>query len=129
MDVDAPFTVNAFQSFLNEDKLMGVECRDCGMLYLPPKPLCSSCGSQNLTWREFAREGSVEAFTIIHIAPKRLIEEAPYVVAIVRIDNGPRITGRILGVETPEQVEVGSRVKVEFLQEEDGKKLAFKILR
>lgn len=127
MEIDKPFTVRAFHDLLNEEKLMGVECRDCGMFYLPPKPVCSSCGSRNLTWRDFAEEGTVEAFTVVHVAPKELMKEAPYVVAIVRLDEGPRISGKLLGVDAPEQVEVGSRVRVEFVKEEDGKYLAFRL--
>ena len=128
MEETKPFTSKIFHDFLNEEKLMGVKCKDCGKLHLPPKPVCPSCGSQNLTWLNVNGVGSIEAFTIVHVPPKRLAEAAPYIVAIVRFDQGPRISGRVIGTNAPEQVQVGSRVKIEFAKEEDGKNLAFKLI-
>lgn len=37
------FTVNSFNKYLGEKKLMGSKCKKCGALYLPPRPLCQSC--------------------------------------------------------------------------------------
>jgi uncharacterized OB-fold protein len=56
----------------------------------------------------FAGEGRVATFTVIRYPPKGFEEEAPYIVALIDIDDGPRIIGRILA--KPGEVEVGSAV-------------------
>ncbi len=35
--------------------------------------------------------------TVIHSAPQAFLTEAPYQVAIVTLDDGSRVTGRIIG--------------------------------
>jgi len=110
-----PFTIDSFYEFLAQGKLMGARCRACGRLMVPPRPLCPDCYSDDLEWVELRGEGTVEAYTVIHVAPAKLAEEAPYIVALVRLDEGPVIPGRLRGVE-PEHIEVGLRVKLEVEQ-------------
>jgi len=108
-----PFTIDSFYKLLGEGKLMASRCRSCGKLLVPPRPLCPSCYGTDMEWVELKGEGTVESFTVIHVAPPQFAEEVPYVVALVRLDEGVRLPGRLVGVE-PEKVKVGMRVKVEF---------------
>ena len=41
--------------------------------------------------------GTVYSETVVHLAPPAFAAEAPYQVAIVALDDGSRITGRIEG--------------------------------
>jgi len=43
------------------------------------------------------RTGSVYTETVVYSAPEAFINEAPYQTAIVSLDGGGRVTGRILG--------------------------------
>ena len=104
------FTVKDFFGFLRQGRLMGVKCLDCGELMLPPRPICKGCGSGNLEWVELKGRGKVEAFTVIHVAPSRFKPEAPYLLVIVKLDEGPRITARLTGC-SPEKVSVGLPVE------------------
>ena len=52
--------------------------------------------------------------TIVHLAPPAFQADAPYQVAIVTLDDGTRVTGRIEG----ERVSIGDTV--EALAERDG---------
>ncbi|MBM3813193.1 MAG: OB-fold domain-containing protein [Acidimicrobiia bacterium] len=51
--------------------------------------------------------GVVYTETVVHSAPEALVAEAPYQIAIVWLDNGGRLTGRIAG----EAVKIGDRVE------------------
>ena len=41
--------------------------------------------------------GTVYTETVIYSAPEAFVQDAPYQVAIVTLDGGGRVTGRILG--------------------------------
>ncbi len=52
------------------------------------------------------KSGSVYTETVIYSAPEAFTADAPYQTAIVSLDGGGRLTGRILG----ERVSIGDRV-------------------
>ncbi len=129
----APFTVASFNQFLNEKKLMGTRCTQCGQLYLPPRAICPHCFSEQLDWVELAGKGKLGAFTIIYVGPTPMVNagysrENPYVSGIVELDEGVKISAQILGVDAkhPEMIHVGLPVSVDFVQRGEQNYLAFK---
>jgi uncharacterized OB-fold protein len=60
-----------------------------------------------------ARDGVVYTETIVHAAPEQYAADAPYQLAIIELDDGVRITGRIL-----ERTQIGDRVR--FVEERNG---------
>ena len=114
----APFTIDSFYAYVREGRLMGARCLSCGRLLVPPRPVCPSCYGSEFEWVELSGEGVIESYTVIHVAPPRFQEEAPYIVAVVRLKEGVKLPGRLVGVE-PEGVKVGMPVRVEFVPEAD----------
>jgi uncharacterized OB-fold protein len=49
-------------------------------------------------------------------------------VGVVRLDDGPSISGLILDVGSEDEVSVGSRVKAEFISEGDRVSLCFRLI-
>ena len=94
-------------------------CADCGALQHPPGPICRDCGSSDLAPDRVAGKGVVVGFTVNHHRWSPAFPP-PYVVAIVALDEDPRIrlTTNLVGVD-PSEVEVGQRVEVRFEQVED----------
>jgi hypothetical protein len=41
--------------------------------------------------------GTVYTETVVHLAPEAFAKDAPYQVAIVTVEDGSRVTGRVLG--------------------------------
>jgi uncharacterized OB-fold protein len=116
-----------FNQLLKEGKLMGVRCKDCESLYLPPRPMCTSCHSSEMVWMEMPLKGHLAAFTTIHIAPTAMIEagygrDNPYCSGIVELENGLSISAQILGVDAnqPGEIEIGTPVKAEFIKRGEG---------
>ncbi|WP_456469442.1 Zn-ribbon domain-containing OB-fold protein [Archaeoglobus sp.] len=107
--------VDFFNALLG-GKLIGQKCGDCGSYTCPPKATCDNCGSRNLEEVEMSGKGRIMTFTTTYVAPAGYSEEAPYTVAMVELDEGPWIVGRIdLPVEEIErlgQALVGARVSV-----------------
>ena len=123
------FSNASYQLHLNEHKLVGVRCRSCNTLYLPPRPICPNCHSDDISWEKLSHEGELAAFTIIHIAPTVMIEagygrDNPYCSGIVKRLDGPSISAQILGVDVnhPETIKIGTHLKAEFLERKAGEK-------
>ena len=122
----ADFTVKAFHDFLKENRIMGSRCRDCGVIQLPPRPICPHCGGRDLDWVELKGAGVVQAYTVITVPLTRMIERCPYAVGVVKLEGGPSVSGQILGVTEGDEISVGSRVKAEFVKEDERVTLCFK---
>ena len=135
MTGDKEVNSSSFYQFLSENKLMASRCKKCHALYLPPHPICTKCYSSDMEWVQMKGEGKLAAFTVITVGPTCVIAEGydrnnPYLVGIVKLDEGPKICGRIQGIDTrsPEKIKVGTPVKIEFTEQPAGKRpyLVFK---
>ncbi|ODU07255.1 MAG: hypothetical protein ABS81_01775 [Pseudonocardia sp. SCN 72-86] len=91
-------------------RLLVQACHDCAWVQLYPRTLCARCWSENVDWRASAGTGTVYAFTIIEIPGHPAWQGAPYAVAIVQLDEGPRLLSGILD-QPPYLVHVGQRVR------------------
>ncbi len=122
------FTNASYNQYLAQKKLMGSRCSKCGAKYAPPRPICPEChGSAGMEWVEYSGKGKLAAFTAISVAPTFMAAQGlgknnPYVCGVVQLEEGPRITGRILGVDgkKPESIEVGTAVQLEILERTEG---------
>jgi len=125
----------SFYQFLTEKKLMASRCKKCQALYLPPHPICIKCHGNEMEWVEMKGKGKLATFTAIAVGQSRTIEEGysrdnPYLVGIVELDEGPKVSGRILGIDAkkPENIKVGTPLTVEFTEQGEGRNcfVAFK---
>jgi uncharacterized protein len=103
----------AYLDGLKAGKLVVQRCDSCGHHQLYGRALCSKCGA-DVIWVDASGLATVYSFTVIrqnHSRPWR--EMLPYVVALVDLDEGPRIMTNIVGCE-PEAVSIGMKVKARF---------------
>ena len=122
-------TVEEYLQNIQDGKFKAYKCVDCGMVIAPPSGSCYGCGSSKMEWTEVSGKGKLVSFTVIHIAPDEFAEEAPYYIAIVELDEETRVSARLLGYDPlkPEEVKLGSDVKLEYEIIESGRKyLAFR---
>ncbi len=103
-----------------ERRLLIRKCNACGALHFMPRHLCPACWSDQLEWVEAKGTGSVHSFTIIRRAPMAAFApRAPYVLALIDLDEGPRMMANVLG-EDALSVRIGDRVKVTFEERGEG---------
>lgn len=122
-------TVEKYLKNIEEGMFKAYRCVDCGMIIAPPSGSCYGCGSNNMEWAEVSGKGKLVSFTVIHIAPDEFTEEAPYYVAIVELEEGTRVSARLLGFDPlkPEDVKLGIALKLDYEKGKSGKTyLAFK---
>ena len=101
-----------FWQACSEGRLIAQACSACREPRFPPSPVCPRCRSQDYTWEELSGRGEVWTFTIVHHPFRPWLEDqVPYVVGLIRLDEGPRVIGRISATREPS---IGSRVRVRF---------------
>ena len=95
LTADSPFTLPGFFDALDEGRLLAAVCTDCGTRLVPPRPACYDCGSRDLRIEPQPKTGEVVSYTEVRTAPPALADRAPYTIAIVELDSGARLTGRL----------------------------------
>jgi uncharacterized OB-fold protein len=91
-------TLKGFFEEAREGRLSAIRCGSCGELAIPPKELCPSCHERRWELVPLHGTGSVASFTVIRIPPRGRLSEAPYAVAVVKLDEGVSLLGRIVDI-------------------------------
>ncbi|MEQ8731924.1 Zn-ribbon domain-containing OB-fold protein [Roseitalea porphyridii] len=95
-------------------------CEACGATQFPPRPFCTSCRSNRLTWGPTSGRATVASFTVVHRAPVPAFREAvPYVLALVDLPEGPRLMTNVVDCD-PQDVRIGQAVRFVFRRVADG---------
>ncbi len=95
-------------------------CLDCGKAYFFPRPFCPNCSSRNVEWFTASGKGKLHTYVINHRPAMGFQDAAPYVIAIVELDEGPRMMTNIIGIDpTPENLPIDLPVEVTWEQQSD----------
>ncbi len=99
---------------IRNDRLMVQHCGACNSHWHYPRPVCPGCGSDDWDWVDAQGSGTVHSFTIVHRAPVKALKHlTPYVLAMVDLTEGARVTSIIVG-ETALDISIGDPVKIAF---------------
>jgi uncharacterized OB-fold protein len=102
--------VNDFIDHLEQGKLMGTRCIDCGRHYFPPRAHCAESLSSNMEWFEVSGPGKLVSFSGLKYAPAGFKEDLPYTIALV--DYGQyQVFGRIDQNISYDELAVGMALK------------------
>ena len=81
----------------NRYNLIGTMCKTCGSYYFPPRELCPKCRRDGeIVEYKFKGTGKIVTYTIIRTAAKEYDYLTPYVVAIIELDEGTRMTAQVI---------------------------------
>ena len=105
-------TSRPFWEAARRHELILQRCGACGKFIYYPRPRCPHCFSDRLGWERCSGKGKVYSYTVVRRASSRAFADAPYILAIVELAEGPRMTSNI--VAPPEQVRVDMPVTVFF---------------
>ncbi|ALK04584.1 MAG: Zn-ribbon domain-containing OB-fold protein [Methanosarcina thermophila] len=102
--------------------LEGTRCSECGEYFYPPRNVCVNCRrGGEIEPYTFKGTGEIVTYTFIHTAAEGFEIQAPYTLAIIQLDEGPRLTSQVVG--DPEKIHIGMRVRSVFRKlGEDGKR-------
>ena len=105
-----------------EERLAMQRCAVCGFVRWPAARACPECLADGGRWVTLSGGGTIWSFAVYREALHSAFEgECPYAVALVRLDEGPMIHGRIAG--DPTGLACGQRVSVVFAELAPGVKV------
>lgn len=92
---------------LREERFLVQQCTECGRGRFPPMPACPFCASAKTTTMEPSGRGRVYSWVIVRRAVKpAFVDQVPYVIATVDLDEGVRLIGRLDELEPTAGMEV-----------------------
>ena len=95
---------------LREGHLVIQRC-GCGHAWLPARRECPSCLRDGARWEDCSGRGSVLSWVVYHTAYHPAFESRlPYHVALIELDEGPRLLSRVL--DGHERLQGGLRVEL-----------------
>lgn len=92
-------------------RLVGEECPACGRKIFPPRDVCPHCAAAAREPLAFSGRGAVYSYATVFDAPAGYQAQAPYVLALVELAEGPRVTAQLTDVDRS-QVKIGLPVEM-----------------
>ena len=92
-------------------RLQGEVCPSCEEKIFPPRDVCPHCGGQAKTKFQFSGKGEVYSVTKMYDVPKGFEEQAPYTIALIKLEEGPMVTAQLTDLGDTE-VEIGMPVEM-----------------
>ncbi len=94
-------------------RLEAGKCTACGEVHFPPRKICRKCFAEEFTTERLPRRGKVVTHTTIWIPPANFEDQKPYVVAVVELEGGVRLTCMVAEAP-PDEVKIGTEVEIIF---------------
>jgi uncharacterized protein len=101
--------------------LLGVKCETCDSHYFPKRSICPKCRRKGkIADVKYSGRGKVFSFTEVTAPPQGFEDQVPYILAVIELDEGARLTAQIVDARK-EDVKVGSLVEQVFrvIQKDD----------
>ena len=91
-----------YSEALKQNKLLGLKCRECGSITVPPAMVCRKCASTDMEIVEMKGTGKIRTFTSVFVPAEGREDENPYITTLVELDEGSWIMGNLDGVDPNE---------------------------
>ncbi|EHI45165.1 hypothetical protein OPAG_05198 [Rhodococcus opacus PD630] len=115
---DTPIPTPVTQPYwdaLDRHELMIQRCAHCSAANFYPRLACPSCGSRRIDWVRASGRASLHSYVINHVPAPGFEDEAPYVIAIVQLEEGPRMMTNLRKVAAePEALPLDLPLEVTF---------------
>ena len=109
----------AFWDAAREGKLLIKRCGACGEAHYPPRGPCPFCHNPETAWEDAKGTGTIYSWSTMHRGPG-----APYAIAYVELDEGPRMLTNIVVADResapPASLAIGDKVCLTFTETEEG---------
>jgi hypothetical protein len=86
-----------FWDAARQERLVVQKCSDCDQHIFYPRMACPHCFSDHLDWVTVAGKGTIYSYTVVeNNPPSAFLGDLPYVVAIIRLEEGVRMLANIV---------------------------------
>lgn len=104
-------TMDEQQKKLRDEEIWGFHCSTCKYDQFSPMVRCARCGGLDIATRKYSTTGTVVSYTIQSVAGEQFLNEVPFAWAIIKLDDGPQISGWIPYIAKPAELPKGQTVK------------------
>lgn len=99
----------------NQGELLIQRCRSCEKPFFYPRLACPGCGSKEVVWVRASGRATLHTYLVNHRPAPGFEDDAPYAIAVVELEEGPRMMTNIVGLpNTPEALELDMALEVRF---------------
>ena len=103
-----------YWEYCKKHELRMQKCKQCGYIRFPASIVCPKCHAMEAEWEKLSGKGTVFSFIVYRLAYHPAYQnDIPYVVAIIQLDEGPRMESNVTGCEV-EDVKIDMPVEVYF---------------
>jgi uncharacterized OB-fold protein len=103
-----------FWDAARDHKLVIQKCKDCDKYVFYPRIACPHCFSDELIWVQASGKGKIYTYSVVvSNAPSAFVQDMPYVIAVIRLDEGVQMLSNVVGCD-PQEVTCDMPVEVTF---------------
>lgn len=107
-----------FQEIKEKRRFIGIKCRGCGMVYVPPRRVCGPCFQELSELVSLSDTGVITAFSVVNypfIDPNTGLQRPiPYTYGYIRLDGADNIFSHIINETDLGKIHVGMKVRAVF---------------
>jgi uncharacterized OB-fold protein len=124
-DIELPLPIRTeltapYWDSLQQGQLSFQKCRRCGHNWLPARTECPSCLHADWHWVPASGRAKVVSWVVFHIAYHKAFENRlPYNVAIIELEEGPRLISNVVGLPDPNALHIEQSVVLRIEREGD----------
>ncbi|HMC42988.1 MAG TPA: Zn-ribbon domain-containing OB-fold protein [Acidimicrobiales bacterium] len=106
---------------VEQGRLLGQRCPQCGKVYLPPRGACAACGVPTEEEVEVADRGTVTTFCVVNVPFYGQKIKPPYVSATIVLDGADIGLFHLIQEVEADKVHMGMRVEAVWAPPEERK--------
>ena len=105
--------MSRFLQELKNGKIIGIQCKRCDRVLVPPRMFCEYCYGPTDEWTYLRDTGKVETFSISYVDPDARRIEDPILIGVISIDGASPLHGfmHYFSEMKPEELTIGLKVK------------------
>jgi uncharacterized protein len=104
---------------IEQGRILGQRCPQCGKVYTPPRGACAACGVETSEEVELSGKGTVTTFCIVNVPFYGQRIKPPYVSATVLLDGADIGLFHLIQEIEAEKVHMGMRVEAVWVDEDE----------
>lgn len=104
--------VAKFIEYLQDGRIYGTKCKECGVLEFPPRAHCTRCLSTSFEWSALSGNCTLITYTKVEATPATFKEHAPYLLGLAELSEGPKVFAWIDKKIPEDQITVGMKLQL-----------------
>ena len=104
----------------DNQRIMGLKCGKCNIVYVPPKSVCPKCYSQLDEWVEVSDKGTLMTYTVVDYIYSDFYQPwgIPYTIGVIQLDGAGTGLCHFVDEVDPSKLKVGMKVQAVFKEKE-----------